>query len=176
MGENKPVSVVYEAEGKRVGEVEGCDDASFMPDGRLIVTGRGFGPGLFIADVASGKKTPINFDGGKEGGEPPVTAEAPRTPVVSPDGKRVAYCDGRDVYVVGVDGRGWTPVWRNPKHEPQHRPAFSPDGRYLAIINVPLNVMNGPGQVLVFDLERQLMQAVGGPADANSDAPLGWAP
>jgi hypothetical protein len=173
-GKNRQVSAVYEASGKLVGEVEGCDDAAFLPDGRLVVTGRGFGPGLFVADVATGKRTEIQFEGGKEGAEPPVTAESPRTPAVSADGKRVAYCDGRDVYVVGIDGRGWTPVWKNEKHEPQHRPVFSPDGRYLAIINVPLNVMNGPGQVIVFDLERQVMQAVGGPADADSDGPLAW--
>jgi hypothetical protein len=65
-------------------------------------------------------------------------------------------------------------VWKNPKHEPQQRPVFSPDGRYVAIINVPLNVMNGPGQVTVFDLERQVMQAVGGAGDADSEGPLGW--
>jgi hypothetical protein len=28
--------------------------------------------------------------------------------------------------------------------------------------------------VIVFDLERQVMQAVGGPADADSDGPLAW--
>lgn len=176
-GKNRPVCAVYDAaSGKLVGEIEGRDDAAFLPDGRLIVTGRGFGPGLFIADLSTGKQTPITFDGGKEGGEPPATAESPRTPAVSPDGQRLAYCDGRDVYVVGLDGRHWTPIWTNPQHEPQHRPVFSPDGRYLAIINCPLNVMNGPGQVIVFDLKNQTSQPLGSGDMADSDGPLGWLP
>lgn len=171
-------TVVYGVDGKRHGKpIWGYDDPAFLPDGDLLVTGRYSNAGLFIADVKRGKVRRIDFvDAPKEtveGREPDWWA---RQPAVSPDGKWVAYVSGRDAYVVGIDGRGWTPVWLTPYHEPQTVPTFSPDSKYVAMIVTPLNVMTGPGQVIVFDVRRHVRQAVEGAKDAYSDVPITWRP
>jgi len=164
-------SIVYSVDGKRLTEVVGYDDCAFMPDGNLLVTGKGGEEGLFIADLKTGKVTPLELKDGPEGEARP---RWPRTPVVSPDGKRVAYLSGQDAYVVGIDGRGWTQVWLTQFHEPQTSPVFSPDSKHLAMIVTPLNVMHGPGELIVFDLAKRVRQPLPAAKGANSELPVIW--
>jgi hypothetical protein len=39
-----------------------------------------------------------------------------------------------------------------------------------------LNVMTGPGQVIVFDITNRVRQAIDVAKDAHSDVPLTWQP
>ena len=123
----------------------------------------------------TGKVTPIKIQDARD-------AEAagpswPRQPAVSPDGKWVAYVSGRGVFVVGIDGKGWTPVWTpDSEQEPQSQPVFSPDSRFLACVITPLNVMTGPGQVVVFDWHKHVRQPLPITQGADSEGPLVWQP
>lgn len=167
-------TLVYAADGKKVGEIAGYDDPAFLPDGRILLTGGGGEPGLFIGDYKSGKVEPLEI---KDGPEDHVKPFWPCTPAVSPDGKRLAYVSGRNAFVVGMDGRGWTPVWdAGGDPEPQRGPAFSPDGKLIAVNIIPLNVMTGPGTVTVFDLEKHTRQPLPNTQGADSAIPLIWQP
>lgn len=171
------VACVHSVDGRKLSEIVDYDDAAFLPDGNLVVTGWSAGEGLFVTNLKAGKATRIEFQDA-----PTETADGrtpdwwPRTPAVSPDGKWVAFVSGREVYVIGIDGKGWTPVWIDPTHQPQSSPVFSPDSKYVAMIVTPLDVMTGPGQVLVYDLQRHLSYAIRGAPDAHSDVPLTWMP
>jgi Tol biopolymer transport system component len=166
-------TLVFDVQGKKLGEVVGYDDPAFMPDGRLLLTGRGGGEGLFIGDYTSGKLEPLEIKDTDDGKQP----DWPRMPAVSPDGKKVAYVSGRLAYVVGIDGRGWTPVW-NPgaDPEPQTEPTFSPDGSLIAVNIIPLNVMTGPGTISIFDLKTHVRQPLPNTKGADSDTPIVWQP
>lgn len=167
-------TVVYSIRGKQHAVVWEYDDAAFLPDGNLVVTAKWAGEGLYVADLKAGTVKRVEFKDVPEGLEP-SPQWWPRTPAVSPDGKWIAYASGRSVYVVGIDGRGWTPVWTTTGDpEPQSVPVFSPDSKYIAMIVTPLNVMNGPGQLMVFDINAHVRQPITAAKDANSEIPLTW--
>lgn len=167
------VTVVYSFKGKKMGEIIGYDEGVFMPDGRLLLTPRAAGDGLFIGDYTTGKVTPLDVKDSPDGKQP----EWPRWPAVSPDGKWVAYVSGRGVFVVGTDGRGWTPVYTpTGEQEPQTVPVFSPDSSLIAVNIIPLNVMTGPGKISVFDLKKKVRQELANTQGADSDVPIVWQP
>jgi hypothetical protein len=161
------VTLVTDLAGKPLGEFVDHAAGCFLGDGQLILTKPDGSPGLFVGTIASGKVEPLAL---RDGPEP----QMPRQPTVSPDGAKLAYVSRRGVFVVGTDGRGWTPVWTTATQEPQGPAAFSPDGRFVAIVVVPLNVMNGPGEVIVIDLERHERQSIPAAAGADNTLPLVW--
>lgn len=62
------------------------------------------------------------------------------TPALSPDGRRLAYCDGTDVQVVDTvtgERRSWPLYGRAPFHL-----AWAPDGRSLALISPGLRTLD----------------------------------
>jgi hypothetical protein len=169
------VTIVCGIDGTKRAEFIGYDEPAFMPGGNVLLTAESAGDGLFIGDVKSGKVTPIKIqDAPDEGSAGP---DWPRQPAISPDGKWVAYVSGRRAYVVGVDGKGWSPLWlEEVDPQPQTHPTFSPDGKFVAAVITPLNVMTGPGQVVVFDLKRRVRQPLAATQGADSEGPLVWQP
>ncbi|HEV7302130.1 MAG TPA: hypothetical protein VGN72_22525 [Tepidisphaeraceae bacterium] len=171
-------TLIYSIDGQQIARFWAYDDAAFMPDGNLLLTGKWSDDGLFIGNVKSGEVTRIDLRDAPKNEEERAPDWWARSPTVSPDGKRVAYVSGRGVYVVGTDGTGWAPVWTTTGDpEPQSVPVFSPDGKYIAMVVTPLNVMTGPGEVVVFDVNAHVRQHL--PASkgvANSDIPLTWRP
>jgi hypothetical protein len=176
IGYREIATIVYSATGEKQWEVVGYDDAAFLPDGNLLLTGKGGEEGLFVVDARTRKATRLEIkDAPTQTRDGRAPDWWPRTPAVSPDGKRVAFVSGQEVYAVGIDGRGWTPVWLTDTREPQTVPVFSPDGRYVAMVVTPLNVMTGPGEMVVFDTHKRVRQPVRG-VKARSDVPLTWHP
>ncbi len=55
-------------------------------------------------------------------------------PVWSPDGKRIAYLDGGDLWIMNANGSGKTRVTNSAPRYTDGRPAWSPNGRYLAFV------------------------------------------
>lgn len=101
----------------------------------------------------------MNADGSKQR---PLRKETPVCPfsfVWSPDGKRLAYSDGTDVYVVKVDGTQ-PPVnvsISKPFDSTDKEPSWSPDGTRLVVRNVTpclgcsdlhvINMADGGGRI-----------------------------
>ncbi len=167
------VTIVYKINGRKIAEIVGYDDPAFLPNGNLVLTGQAGDEGLYIADLATGKVSRIIIKDAIDDDE----ARGPwwpRTPAVSPDGKWVAYVSRRDAFVVGIDGTGWTPVWSTEFHEPQSTPVFSPDGKYVVLVLTQLNVMNGPGELVIFDLAQRVRQHIPAAKDANSEVQITW--
>jgi Tol biopolymer transport system component len=51
-------------------------------------------------------------------------------PVISPDGKQIAFVSYADIYVMNADGTDQTRITTNPAQDSY--PAFSPNGKYIA--------------------------------------------
>ena len=73
-------------------------------------------------------------------------------PAWSPDGRKIAFLNGRDgnseVYVMNANGSGQRNLTRNPGNDAD--PAWSPDGRKIAFVsnrdgNDEIYVMNADG-------------------------------
>lgn len=170
LGHREIATMVFAADGKKLADVVGYDDPAFLPDGNLLLTGPGGSEGLFVADLKSGKVIPIKVAAPKD-----AEIDWPQQPAVSPDGRRVAFCSHREVYVMDLDGSHCVPVWNNrPAQEPQCHPTFSPDGRYVAFVNVPTTVMTGPGTIVVFDVEKHVRQELPATKGADSEVPITW--
>ena len=65
-------------------------------------------------------------------------------------------------------------MWASGTQEPQTQPTFSPDGRFVAAVIVPLTVMTGPGRIVVFDLATHVRQPLPAIQGADSSGPLVW--
>jgi TolB protein len=97
---------------------------SFTPDGRTIVfsSERGGAPSIYAVSVQGGEPTRVTPFGGRF-----------TDPVVSPDGRRVAFVVQQgafDVWVCNLDGTGLVKITSGSGDNED--PTWSPDGRYLA--------------------------------------------
>ena len=106
----------------------------WLPDGRLILAGRGENEGLHITDENLDNLT--NLDGGRLLG-------VANNPVVDPSGTRVAFEFNQGIWLINVDGS-------DPKEliygdARLAYPAWSPDGSTLAYLAVPQNDYYYPG-------------------------------
>jgi hypothetical protein len=129
------VAVVARTGGAVLSTIDGVFDPVWTPDGRLVVagtvdvpSGNGEGTlvdspkakGLFVSDADLATVTAI-----------PGTFVDPKHPSVSPDGKLVAYSDGDDIWVIGIDGSAPHAVTTGDNVDTH--PTFSPDGASVAL-------------------------------------------
>jgi Tol biopolymer transport system component len=99
------------------------DSPTWSPNGRWIAYARGkLGPrGVEL------KLFMIHPDGT---GRRRLTARSIENPSWSPDGHRIAFDDGRDIYVLNIDGSGTRRLTHAKAIETD--PAWSPDGSQIA--------------------------------------------
>lgn len=103
----------------------------WTPDGRIVVAGGKFAPGittgnvsgLFISDpsLRTLKRLPLDFD-------------APHSPAVSPDGTKLAFANGPNLWVSGIDGSNPRKIYDGASRNVMF-PAWSPDGQALTFID-----------------------------------------
>jgi eukaryotic-like serine/threonine-protein kinase len=89
------------------------------PDGRLVAMDvvSGDDRNIWIADVTRGVTSRLTFGGGTD-----------RSPVWSPDGRRIAFSRGKKIFVTNADGSGSETELVALEGFPQ---SWSSDGRYL---------------------------------------------
>lgn len=136
--------VVRDRAGKLLAQFAGYTSPTFTPDGRLVMAGhvgKGGPSGLYVSDAA--RRTLKRLDPG---------LDTPDMPSVSPDGRRVAFVQGGKLWTVGIDGRGARTL---PTANERLRggqvvgwPAWSPDGRWIAVI-AELDGATSANEVLV---------------------------
>jgi hypothetical protein len=103
----------------------------WTPDGRIVVAGARSVPGIlagnvigiFISDPALRRLTrlPLNFD-------------SPHSPAVSPDGSKLAFANGPNLWVSGIDGSSPRKVYDGASSHVMF-PAWSPDGQSLVFVD-----------------------------------------
>jgi tricorn protease-like protein len=112
--------LVADRNGQGVGEFKGYTQAAWMSDGRIVVAGDGdTNKGLFIID-AKFKSIKKLFEG----------FEYAKMPAVSPDSKTIAFSNKGEIWTINIDGTN--PVKAVFGNE-SNFPAWSPDGKYLAV-------------------------------------------
>lgn len=110
---------------------------AFSPDGNRILFQRGSG-GVFS----------IGTDGSEFGG-----VRAGYSPVISPDGRRIASGtrNPRGVSVIRADGGDLRMIHRCPFEFPDGEFVFSQDGSRVAIVECP--EVGGRGRIIIVDVE-----------------------
>ena len=107
----------------------------------------------------------VNVDGS---GKQHLTSARYSTPAWSPDGGKIAFGAGRDVWVMNADGS--EPLNLTPEPGTDSNPAWSPDGRRIAFLrDLDVYVMNADGSG-----QRRLAYATTSSATTSS-APA-WSP
>jgi dipeptidyl aminopeptidase/acylaminoacyl peptidase len=136
---------------------------TWTPDGRLIVAGakptnaqgNGATTGLFISDVSLRRLARIAVD-----------FDAPHSPAVSPDGTRLAFANGPNLWVCNLDGSSLRKLYDGSTRHVLY-PAWSPDGTALTFTdNQVVGIVSLAGE------ELPLKTADGG--IVRSDSELLW--
>lgn len=116
---------------------------AFTPDGAALVFARD--GGIERLDLASGRTTRIPFSVRvsrglgprlqfpRRLGLGPVKARLLRDPVMSPDGRRLAFSAFMRIHVRDLDGEGQRAV--TPEGMTAFHPSWSPDGRWLTFVD-----------------------------------------
>lgn len=129
-------TLVYTREGTRRAVFPGLFSPSWLPDGRLLMSGSWISPrdasmdvstpntaGLYIANAALTTTTRI---------DPRLNDPVALQPSVSPDGKQVAFVLNGHLWVMGIDGSALRQVTTGTKQESY--PEWSPDGSSIAVV------------------------------------------
>jgi Tol biopolymer transport system component len=98
----------------------GYSRPTWTPDNRIVVSGGTNNPGLFIS--SADWKTFTRFD---------PDLNKPKQPIVSPDGKTVAFIMNEHLWTIGIDGTGLKQITTSDWHEAW--PTWSSDGKWIAI-------------------------------------------
>ena len=106
----------------------------WLPDGRLILAGRGENEGLHVTDENLENLT--NLDGGRLLG-------VANNPAVDPSGTRIAFEFNQGIWSMNVDGSDLRELIYGDAQLVY--PAWSPDGSTLAYLAVPQNDYYYPG-------------------------------
>ena len=108
----------------------------------------------------------MNSDGS---GAAPLTSDgiAKRDPVISPDGRLVAYAYNREIWVINADGTGARAVTTGG--ETDQSPAFSPDGRRIAFLR------GSVGDIFAVNLDGTGLTNLTNDPGAQENNP-GWSP
>lgn len=125
-------TLVFDAAGNIVSGFEDLYEASWTPDGRLIMAGTlylgkfypgaprtGKNEGIFLSDKDLQNARRI---------DPDLTA--PMSPSVSHDGKKVVFVLNDHLWTMNIDGTDLKQITKGNKEEKD--PVWSPDGKYIA--------------------------------------------
>ncbi len=112
-----PIVTVFDRSGAIVVRWRNADEWDWLPDGRLVMAARNQ---LFVTNAALDQVNPIAELSDDIGGVS-----------VSPDGSRLAFGMVGHVWTMGIDGNGLRRM--SSAREAVHSPAWSPDGRHLAL-------------------------------------------
>ncbi len=91
----------------------------------------------------------MNDDGSNQAHFSAITRPVPTDPAWSPDGSKLAFASGGDIYVINANGTGETPVTTGAGVDKD--PAWSPDGQRLAFSRTGSSIfvinLNGMGEM-----------------------------
>jgi hypothetical protein len=129
-----PAVLVRDRSGRLLATIPGYQSPDFLPDGRLLLAGLSTSlsglvsppQGVFLTDKAYAKPRRIDPD-----------LSAPLTPAASPDGRSVAFVNGKKLYTMNLDGRGLRVLpltVGKSTAEAMFCPVWSPDGKWVAVI------------------------------------------
>lgn len=132
----KEGTVIIDLQGNYVAGIPNKYQASWLPDGRLVVAGDfssdGYisgtpntNSGLYIATLTGTTATLTNIN-------PAINNPKPFHPAASPDGKQVAFILNKHVWKVNLDGSNLKQITAADNDNDETYPAWSPDGKYLA--------------------------------------------
>ncbi|MEJ7892119.1 MAG: thrombospondin type 3 repeat-containing protein, partial [Solirubrobacteraceae bacterium] len=137
-------------------------EPAYSPDGRKIafVSERDGNPEIYVMNAdSSGTPTRLTNNPADAGMESGI---ADSQPTFSPDGKKIAYVSGNDIWVMSAaDGTGKTNLTKAAAlaADPQERdPAFSPDGKQIAYerdLGIYLMNADGTGATRITKNQRQ---------------------
>jgi Tol biopolymer transport system component len=111
---------------------------SWSPDGRHI---------LYSTNVA-GTPGQIHMWRVPAAGGRPHALGTGRSPDTSPDGRKIAFITGDDVWTMNADGSGRRRVANHPPISMAWRLSWSPDGSRIAYVHYPVET-SGPGHVRI---------------------------
>jgi len=99
---------------------QGYSSPTWTPDGRIVMCGGVFNPGLYITDV--NWTTLTRFDD---------NLSNPKQPAVSPDGKLIALIIANHLFTMSIDGSNVKQLTTSASAESY--PSWSPDGKSIAV-------------------------------------------
>ncbi|AHG87851.1 WD40-like beta Propeller containing protein [Gemmatirosa kalamazoonensis] len=154
--------IVRDRRGAELARYEGFYDPEWMPDGRLLMMGSGCrNAGVWVTDAAL--RGPSRVDGGQ-------VATPASAPVVSPDGRRLAFVWNQQLWAMPLVGRPeLTQLTRLGKSVTAG--AWSPDGQSMAAVTYDVSM---PMRLVVLFRPGDPQSAVVRQLSVYPYGPLSW--